>query len=276
MLNVRRPLVLFAAVCAAAPAALPSAAQELPLVSRQLQFHAAPAGGVGGFGPNVYAPETQPGTTRVPVVIANIPRVPLPPGAEILPQRVNPQTGLYVDNFTEAGVPVIPDTPAQLPEEAMPRLVVGQVYLPPWWDEVRNVRGGLGPADPGPADRGVQPEDLQIAPPPPAPGAEGDEGLPQEAPAAPSRVEPRQGSAVPRAPAPAAAPAAPPAAGEAAPAPAAAPQPVPQQPVPQQPVPQQPVPQQPEPVQRAAPAAAGGEAGGAPIPLVSRKLNFRY
>jgi hypothetical protein len=209
---------------AALLAAGPAAAQDLPLVSRQLQFHAPIA--VEGTAADGAATAQDPdgdGFTEVPVVLTNVPREPLPPGASILQRQIDPATGLYTVGGGEPGINpiVLPPSPAQLPESEVPRLVVGQVYVPPWWDQVRNARGGLGPADPGPVRRGVQPDDLRMTPPQtPAPieNGPGDSG-------------PVQGGAAPSAP--------------ATPQPATA-----------------------EPATAVAPDA--------PIPLVSRRLGFRY
>ncbi len=180
-----------------------AAAQELPLVSRQLQFHAAPTGTPAGQA----AAQPARGPVTVPVILDNVPNRPLPPGATILAPIIGPATGLYLPGVGgERGI-VLPDTPAQLPTEAVPPLVQGQVYIPPWWDEVRNVRGGFGPADPGPIDRGVQPDDLRITPP--APGGPDLPETPPQAPVQGGALAPPDTATAPAASVPAVAPPAP-------------------------------------------------------------------
>jgi hypothetical protein len=255
------------AVTSVLAAAGAASAQDLPMVSRQLQFHAAPGqAGIGQDGTGQPAV----GPVNVPVDLSNVPNRPLPPAARILPQQVNPATGRYLPGVQgERGV-VLPEKVAQLPSGAMPPLVRGQTYIPPWWDKVRNVSGGSGPADPGPVDRGVQPEDLQLSPPAPR-----GEDLPEAAPSSPV-----QGGAAPAAqPSRAAAQSGQPTISRSRTS-----QPFVRQPSVAQPAVRQPAaPQAPKAPTAGATSSAGSqaEAQRAPaqdglVPLVSRRLNFQY
>ncbi|WP_119168944.1 hypothetical protein [Algihabitans albus] len=264
------------ATLALALAPLAAMAQQLPLVSRELQFHTTPA---------ERAQEQQGSSTvSIPRVdLSNLPRVPLPAGATILPPQIDSTTGLYRDPAGERGPGgargiVLPDAPAQQPEESLPRLVAGQVYIPPWFDDIRNVRGGRGPVE-VPRDEGVRPGDLMLTPPA-APG----EALPEEAPTAPQR------SAAPQnrfAPNPlGTSPLGPTAQqdltqgerpGEQPAAGLPTPQAVPTQArvVPASPQVVPPAPAQPATLNRVVPSQGQAEPAS-PIPLVSRKLNFQY
>lgn len=261
----RRAALAVGALSVLALTPLTTAAQQLPLVSRELQFHSTPAQPVQR--------EQESSTVSTPRVdLRNLPRVPLPAGATILAPQIDSATGLYLDPAGERGPGgrrgiVLPDAPARQPEESLPRLVAGQVYIPPWFDDIRNVRGGRGPFD-VPRDRGVRPEDLMLTPPAaPAPGAD----LPEEAPAAPQR------SALPQGEQPAGRqsvvqpaanfPATPPAATQA-----------PAVPAPPQVAPAtlaQPALAQPATGNQAIPGQGQADPAS-PIPLVSRKLNFQY
>ena len=257
-----------AAVMVTPPAAL---AQQLPLVSRELQFHATPSERAQGQ-------QDSSAVSTLRVDLSNLPRVPLPPGTTILPRQIDSRTGLYLDPAGERGPGgarglVLPDAPAQQPEESLPRLTVGQVYIPPWFDDIRNVRGGRGPFD-VPRDQGVRPEDLMLAPPA-APG----EDLPEEAPAAPQRSAAPQDRLAPNPLGP----------NSSGPNPSAPPprQSLPQGGQPGAQPPAQPAAAQPRFVPGASPAppaapvrtatpSQGQPEPASPIPLVSRKLNFQY
>jgi hypothetical protein len=254
----KRPALLIAAL-AVLPAGAPDA-QTLPLVSRDLQFHAAP-GGVAGTD----AAEA-PRVSEVPVIFSTMPRTRLAPGAAILEPRVDRQTGLYIGNRGEPGrdPAILPEAPIRAEPEALPPLTVGQVYVPPWWDQVRNAAGGFGPADVPPATE-VTPDDLRILPPPGADAGENDgDRLPATPPAAPPQRGAAQPTPTPQ-PAPAAEAAMPVAAPTVQPQPAAAaleqaPAPTPA----------------PAPMPTQSPAAEAATPEAAPIPLVSRRLNFQY
>ncbi|MGP1255165.1 MAG: hypothetical protein ACTS10_12175 [Kiloniellales bacterium] len=240
---------------------LPGVAQDLPLVSRQLQFHTTPAERAAA------AQQTNDEAMRVEVDLGNLPRVPLPAGTVILPPRIDSTTGAYLGPGGERGV-VLPEVPVQQPREALPPLVVGQTYLPPWFDDIRNIEGGRGPIDAtsgvGRGNGEVRPEDLRRTPPV-APGNGADETLPDEPPAAPLQRSAAP-ALTPSAPTPPVAPSARPA-GQVAPE--VMPQPVPQRVPP--PLPQTTA------AEVAPPAAPTARAQApSPIPLVSRKLNFQY
>ena len=239
-------VVALAALAALSLTPLSAIAQDLPIVSRQLQFHTTPAERTAA------AQQTAGQANRVQVDLSNLPRVPLPAGAVILPPRIDPATGAYLGQGGERGA-VLPEVPVQQPRAALPPLVVGQTYLPPWFDEIRNIEGGRGPIDAtsgvGRGNGEVRPEDLRR---PPVPGNGADETLPEEPP-----VAPLQRSAAP-APTPPIAPSAQPT-GQVVPQPVPPPQP------------------QPTAAEVAPPAAPAARAQApSPIPLVSRKLNFQY
>ena len=272
---LRRAALAVGALSVLALTPLTTAAQQLPLVSRELQFHSTPAERVQR--------EQESSTVSTPRVdLRNLPRVPLPAGATILAPQIDSATGLYLDPAGERGPGgkrgvVLPDAPARQPEESLPRLVAGQVYIPPWFDDIRNVRGGRGPFD-VPRDRGVRPEDLMLTPPAaPAPG----EDLPEEAPAAPQRSALPQGEL----------PAGQQSAGQQPPSQQPAVQPAanfPATPPAATQAPAVPAPPQVAPATLAQPALAQPATGNqaipgqgqadtaSPIPLVSRKLNFQY
>ena len=267
---LRRAALAVGALAVLALTPLTAAAQQLPLVSRELQFHTTPA-------ERIQREQGSSTVSTLRVDLRNLPRVPLPAGAAILAPQIDSATGLYVNPAGERGPGgrrgiVLPDAPAQQPEESLPRLVAGQVYIPPWFDDIRNVRGGRGPFD-VPRDRGVRPEDLMLTPPAaPAPG----EDLPEEAPAAPQRSALPQGELLAGQRSAGRQPAVQPVANFPATPPAATQAPA--VPAPPQVAPAtlaQPALAQPATGNRAVPSQ--GQAGFAsPIPLVSRKLNFQY